>query len=181
MGIPAENMVIIQNGDIVELTEESIRVSGKVPSGLELVDTSSSGMVSAKVLQERQKMAEEGIVTIAAAIDWTGKLMAKPEIHLRGVVTSIERSLLQKWVQQRIEEILSVRWSEFAQGFESDQPEVDWGGLQEVLERELARSIRRELQCQPSLTLLMQIPDEPPVKVADGRRRRTRTAAQVAS
>ncbi|MER3491307.1 MAG: ribonuclease J [Mastigocladus sp. ERB_26_2] len=181
MGVPADNMVIIQNGDIVELTEESISVVGKVPSGLELVDTSSSGMVSAKVLQERQKMAEEGIVTIAAAIDWTGKLMAKPEIHLRGVVTSIERSLLQKWVQQRIEEILSVRWSEFAQGFESDQPEVDWGGLQEVLERELARSVRRELQCQPSLTLLMQIPDEPPVKVADGRRRRTRTAAQVAS
>lgn len=181
MGVPAENMVIIQNGDIVELTEESIRAIGKVPSGLELVDTSSSGMVSAKVLQERQKMAEEGIVTIAAAIDWTGKLMVKPEIHLRGVVTSIERSLLQKWVKQRIEEILSVRWSEFAQGFESDQPEVDWGGLQEVLERELARSIRRELQCQPSLTLLMQIPDEPPVKVADGRRRRTRTAAQVAS
>ncbi|PLZ85834.1 ribonuclease J [Fischerella thermalis CCMEE 5198] len=181
MGVPAENMVIIQNGDIVELTEESIRAVGKVPSGLELVDTSSSGMVSAKVLQERQKMAEEGIVTIAAAIDWTGKLMVKPEIHLRGVVTSIERSLLQKWVKQRIEEILSVRWSEFAQGFESDQPEVDWGGLQEVLERELARSIRRELQCQPSLTLLMQIPDEPPVKVADGRRRRTRTAAQVAS
>ncbi|MBF1991639.1 ribonuclease J [Fischerella thermalis] len=181
MGVPAENMVIIQNGDIVELTEESISVVGKVPSGLELVDTSSSGMVSAKVLQERQKMAEEGIVTIAAAIDWTGKLMVKPEIHLRGVVTSIERSLLQKWVKQRIEEILSVRWSEFAQGFESDQPEVDWGGLQEVLERELARSIRRELQCQPSLTLLMQIPDEPPVKVADGRRRRTRTAAQVAS
>ncbi|PMB50760.1 ribonuclease J [Fischerella thermalis CCMEE 5201] len=181
MGVPAENMVIIQNGDIVELTEESIRAVGRVPSGLELVDTSSSGMVSAKVLQERQKMAEEGIVTIAAAIDWTGKLMVKPEIHLRGVVTSIERSLLQKWVKQRIEEILSVRWSEFAQGFESDQPEVDWGGLQEVLERELARSIRRELQCQPSLTLLMQIPDEPPVKVADGRRRRTRTAAQVAS
>lgn len=181
MGVPAENMVIIQNGDIVELTEESIRAVGKVPSGLELVDTSSSGMVSAKVLQERQKMAEEGIVTIAAAIDWTGKLMVKPEIHLRGVVTSIERSLLQKWVKQRIEEILSVRWSEFAQGFESDQPEVDWGGLQEVLERELARSIRRELQCQSSLTLLMQIPDEPPVKVADGRRRRTRTAAQVAS
>lgn len=141
MGVPADNMVIIQNGDIVELTEESISVVGKVPSGLELVDTSSSGMVSAKVLQERQKMAEEGIVTIAAAIDWTGKLMAKPEIHLRGVVTSIERSLLQKWVQQRIEEILSVRWSEFAQGFESDQPEVDWGGLQEVLERELARSV----------------------------------------
>ncbi|MEJ1934685.1 ribonuclease J [Nostoc sp. NIES-2111] len=181
MGVPAENMVIIQNGDVIQLTEDSISVAGKVPSGIELVDTTSSGMVSAKVLQERQRMAEEGIVTIAAAIDWQGKLLAKPEIHLRGVVTSVERSLLQKWVQQRIEEILSVRWSEFATTV-GEQAEVDWGGLQGTLERELQRSIRRELQCQPSVTLLMQIPDEPPVKVAtDGRRRRTRTAAQVAS
>lgn len=181
MGVPAENMVIIQNGDVIELTENSIAVAGKVPSGIELVDTTSSGMVSAKVLQERQRMAEEGIVTIAAAIDWQGKLLAKPEIHLRGVVTSVERSLLQKWVQQRIEEILSVRWSEFATTV-GEQPEVDWGGLQATLERELQRSLRRELQCQPSVTFLMQIPDEPPVKVAtDGRRRRTRTAAQVAS
>jgi ribonuclease J len=181
MGIPAENMVIIQNGNIVELTQESMRVAGKVPSGLELVDTSGSGMVSAKVLQERQRMAEEGIVTVAMAIDWNGKLMAKPEIHLRGVVTSIESSLVQKWVQQRLEEILSVRWSEFAQSSEGENPEVEWTGLQEHLERELARSLRKELHCQPSVTLLMQIPDEPPVKVSDGRRRRTRTAAQVAS
>jgi ribonuclease J len=181
MGVPAENMVLIQNGDVIELTENSIGVAGKVPSGIELVDTTSSGMVSAKVLQERQRMAEEGLVTIAAAIDWQGKLLAKPEIHLRGVVTSVERSLLQKWVQQRIEEILSVRWSEFATTV-GEQSDVDWGGLQGTLERELQRSLRRELQCQPSVTLLMQIPDEPPVKVAtDGRRRRTRTAAQVAS
>ena len=181
MGIPAENMIIILNGDVIELTAESIRVAGKVPAGIELVDTSGSGMVSAKVLQERQRMAEEGIVTIAAAIDWNGKLMAKPEIHLRGVVTSIERSLLQKWVQQRMEEILNQRWSEFAQSVDGDQVEgIDWAGLQGHLEKELLRSLKRELQCQPSVTLLMQIPDEP-VKVSDGRRRRTRTAAQVAS
>ncbi|MBD2691489.1 ribonuclease J [Anabaena catenula] len=179
MGIPSENMIIIENGDVIELTEESIRVAGKVQSGIELVDTTSSGMVSAKVLQERQSMASEGIVTVAAAIDWTGKLLAKPEIHLRGVVTSIDRSLLLKWVQQRIEEILSVRWSEFSAG--GEPADIDWGGLQGTLEKELARSMRRELQCQPSVTLLMQIPEEPPVKVADGRRRRTRPTAQVAS
>ncbi|MDB9474319.1 ribonuclease J [Dolichospermum circinale] len=176
MGIPAENIVIIKNGDVIELTENSIRVSGQVAAGIELVDTSSSGMVSSKVLEERQRMASEGMVTIAAAIDWSGKLMAKPELHMQGVVTSIERSLLQKWVQQRIEEILGVRWLEFSPA--GGQPaDTDWGGLQETLERELARSMRRELQCQPALTLLMQVPEEPPVKVADGRRRRTRSTA----
>ncbi|NJR16170.1 MAG: ribonuclease J [Calothrix sp. CSU_2_0] len=192
MGIPPENMVILNNGDVIELTQQSIRVIGKVRSGLELVDTSGSGMVSAKVLQERQKMAEEGLVTIAAAISWEGKLLAKPEIHLRGVVTSIEKPLLQNWVQQRIEEILSVRWTEFTESFDG-KLEVNWGGLQGLIERDLARSLRKELHCQPTVTLLMQIPEETAVvKVAtatastaavstDGRRRRTRTAAQVAS
>jgi len=181
MGIPAENMVIINNGDVVELTGESMSIAGKVPSGIELVDTSSSGMVSAKVLQERQRMANEGIITVAAAIDWNGKLLAKPEIHLRGVVTSIEGSMLQNLVKQRVEEILSFRWSEFAQLNANGKNEVDWGGLQGVLERELMRFLKRELQCQPTVTLLMQTPEPPAVKVSDGRRRRTRTAAQVAS
>jgi len=179
MGIPAENMVIIQNGDVVEVSQEAISVTGKVPAGIELVDTSGVGIVSGKVLQERQQLAEEGIITIATAIDWNGKLMMTSEIHLRGVVTSMERSLFQKWVQERIEEVLSTRWSDFAQSFDAQQVDVDWAGLQVQLERDLQRAIRRELQCQPSVTLLMQIPDEP-VKVADGRRRR-RTAAQVAS
>ncbi|MDJ0696606.1 MAG: ribonuclease J [Mastigocoleus sp. MO_167.B18] len=180
MGVPAENMVIINNGNIVELTTNSIKVAGKVESGIELVDTSGSGMVSDRVLQERQRMAEEGLVTIAAAIDWNGKLLAKPEIHIRGVVTSIERSLIQKRIKQRIEEILGVRWSEFSQTFDGGKVEVDWSGLQGLIERDLARFLRRELKCQPSVTLLLQTPEEP-VKVSDGRRRRTRTTAQVAS
>ncbi|OKH28486.1 ribonuclease J [Chroogloeocystis siderophila] len=179
MGIPPENMVIIRNGDVVEVSQDSIQIAGKVPAGIELVDTSGSGMVSGTVLKERQQLAEEGIVTIAAAVDWNGKLMIKPEIHLRGVVISIERSLLQKWVQERIENFLHYRWSDFAPATNGEQPEVDWAGLQGQLERELYREIRRELQCQPSVTLLLQTPDEP-TKVADGRRRR-RTAAQVAS
>lgn len=178
-GIPAENMLIIKNGDVVEVSEDDMRVAGKVQAGIELVDTSGSAIVSGKVLKERQRLAEEGIVTVAAAVDWNGKLMVKPEIHLRGVVTSIEPSMLQKWVQERIEEVLSDRWSDFARYPEGEQLEVDWAGLQVQIERELQRSLRRELHCQPSVTLLMQMPDAP-VKAVDGRRRR-RTTAQVAS
>jgi ribonuclease J len=180
MGIPPQNMVIIHNGDVVELSQDAISVAGKVPSGIELVDTSGRGIVSGQVLQERQQMAADGIITIAVAVDWNGKLLTKPEIHLRGVVTSMQGSVLQKWVQQRIEEVLSDRWSEFAQSFDAQQVDVDWAGLQGHLERELQRAIRRELQCQPTVTLLMPTPEEP-VKVADGRRRRRTTAAPVAS
>lgn len=179
MGIPAENMLIIQNGDVVEVSEERIAVVSKVQAGVDLVDTSGSGMVSGKVLKERQRLAEEGAITVAAAVDWNGKLMMKPEIHLRGVVTSVDRPLLQKWVQEQMEVVLSDRWSDFVRSLDGEQVEVDWVGLQVQLERELQKGIRRELHCQPSVTLLMQIPDEP-VKSAEGRRRR-RSTAQVAS
>lgn len=178
MGIPAENMVIINNGDVVELTETSMRIADKVPSGLELVDSSRSGVVKDNVLKERQQLAEDGVVTIAAAIDWNGKLAAQPEVHLRGVVSTVERMLLQKWVSEILEDLLSDRWTDFAKPLNETELEVDWAGLQVQMERELQRMLRRELQSNPLLVFLMQTPQEPPMKTAGRRRRPT---AKVAS
>ncbi|HEY9850516.1 MAG TPA: ribonuclease J [Leptolyngbyaceae cyanobacterium] len=176
MGIPAENMVIVDNGDIVELTQDNIRIGGKVPSGIQLVD--SAGVLHDNVLKERQQLAEDGVVTVAAAVDWDGKLVAKPEVHLRGVVTSVEQSLLQKLVQQTIENLLSDRFREFARTFETEEIEVDWTGLKVQIEQSIQRLLRRELQSRPLLVFLMQSPEAPPVKVTGRRRRAT---ARVAS
>jgi len=176
MGIPAANMVIINNGDIVELSEDAIKVGGKVPSGIQLVD--NSGVVHDNVMKERQQLAEDGVVTVAAAVNWEGQLMAKPEVHLRGVVTAVERSLLQALVQKTIESTLNDRWSEFARSFEDEPLEVDWVGLQTQIERDLQRLVRRELQSRPLLVFLLQSPGEPPIKAP---RRRQRPTAKVAS
>lgn len=176
MGIPAENMVIIDNGDVVEVSPDSIRVAGKVPSGIELVDR--AGVVNANVLQERQHLAEDGVVTVAATVGWDGKLLAQPEVHLRGVVTTLERSLLQKLINRAIESVLSDRWREFVQPLDDDQIEVDWVGLQAQIESAVQRLLRRELQSKPLLVFLMQNPEKPPAKVSSTRRRST---AKVAS
>ncbi|NJK73288.1 MAG: ribonuclease J [Richelia sp. CSU_2_1] len=159
MGIPASNMVIIDNGDVVELTENSIEVFGKVPSGLELVDASRSGVVKENVLKERQQLAGDGLVTVAAALNWEGKLVAKPEVHLKGVVSSVDRAGLQKSITQTIETVLSDRWSEFAKPA-GDKVDVDWTGVQTQVERAIQRLLRRELQSNPLLVFLMQIPEE---------------------
>jgi ribonuclease J len=176
MGIPVENTVIINNGDVIEVTENSIGVSGKVPSGLELVDR--SGVVHDSVLKERQQLAEDGVVTIAAAVDWEGKLLAKPEIHLRGVVSTVEKPLLERLVVKTIERTLSDRWTDFAKSFDGEQTDIDWVGLQVQIESDLRRLARRELQSSPLLVFLLQSPEEPPVKVTGRRRRST---AKVAS
>jgi ribonuclease J len=158
MGIPAENMIIIDNGDVVELSPDCIRVSGKVASGIELVDSSRSGIVQERVLKERQQMAEEGIVTVAAAVSWTGELMAKPEVHLRGVVTSIEKVRLEKAVAQSIENIIKNGWSEIAQITNGTVKDVNWVKLQADIEADLRRMLRRELQSTPTLVFMMQTP-----------------------
>lgn len=177
MGIPVENTVIIDNGDVIEVTPDKIGVSGKVPSGIELVD--QSGIVHDNVLKERQQLAVDGVVTVAAAVGWDGKLLAKPEIHLRGVVSKVEKSLLEQLMIKTIERTLTERWTDFAKSFDSEQVDVDWAGLQLQIERDLQRLARRELQSNPLLVFLLQNPEEPPVKVT-GRRRRS-TAAKVAS
>jgi ribonuclease J len=152
LGIPADNMVIIDNGDVVELTQESIRVADKVPSGIELVDR--AGIVKAHVLQERQQLAEDGIITVAATISNMGKLMTRPEVHLRGVVTTIEQPLWQGWVQDVIEGVLQDRWGQYARS--QAEADIDWAGLQAYLEQQLLKLLRRELQSNASLVLLLQ-------------------------
>jgi ribonuclease J len=175
MGIPAENMVIIDNGDIVEVSESGIGIAGQVPSGIQLVD--NSGVVHDNVMKERQQLAEDGVVTVAAAIDWQGKLIAKPEVHLRGIVTSVERSLLQNLVQKKIETVLSDRHSEFFRSFNGTEVDVDWAGIQVQIERELDRLVRRELQSRPLLVFLLQTPEEPTAKVGRTRQRPTANMA----
>jgi len=51
--------------------------------------------------------------------------MMKPELHLRGVVTSIDRTLVQSGCKNRLKQSLSDRWTDFAR-LEWGQVEVDW-------------------------------------------------------
>ena len=171
MGIPAENMVVTNNGDIVELSETSINVVGQVQSGIELVDR--AGVVHNNVMKERQKLAEDGVITVAAALDWTGKIIAQPEIHLRGVVTAIEKNLLQQLIIRTIENTLTERWQEFNNGSNGSQNEVDWRGIRSAIESSLQRLAKRELQSKPLVVFLLQIPEQPPQTTRTYRRRRS--------
>lgn len=162
MGIPAENMVIIDNGDTIELRENSISKGDKVASGIELMDTSRSGVVDDRVLKERQHLAGDGVVTVAATVGWDGKLMTRPEVHVRGVVTTMPVDSLQVKLQGGIENILRERWSEYARPIkDGGQVDVDWAGLQYQLEREVQRVLRREVQSSPLVVFLLQSPDTP--------------------
>ena len=176
MGIPPENTLIVKNGDIIELTQESISIAGQVPSGIELVDR--SGVVHENVLQDRQQLAEDGVLTVAVTVDEDGNLLTGPEIDLRGVVTPVEKSLLQQLINRTIEKTLSDRWDEFATD-DGEQVNINWKGLQQDIESSLQRLARRELQSRPLVIFVLQTvqPEETPTRSY----RRRRSTASVAS
>ncbi len=158
MGIPAENMVIIDNGDVVEITENSIRIGDqKVPSGIELVDSSRDGIVERAVLKERQQLAEDGIFTIAATVDGNGKLITKPVVTLRGVVTAATQEQWERNLHRVLEEALRTRFKEVVDK-SSRKPVVDWVGLRSRMEEELRRFVRRELPKQYPMVVVMLQP-----------------------
>jgi len=171
MGIPEENMVIIKNGNVIELTENSIGVTGEVTSGIELVDR--AGVVQDEVMKERQQLAEDGVITVATAIDFSGKLIGPPSLHLRGVVTSVEKSLLQQLVVRTLERILSDRWSDFCQTNDGET-EVNWTEVRLEIEGGLQRLMKRELRSRPLVVFLLQTPAEKsPTRLTRRRKRST--------
>lgn len=157
MGIPADNMVIVNNGDIVEVAPSGIRVSGQVAAGIELVDSSRFG-VGREILRERQRLAEEGIVTVAAVISPSGQLMNKPSISLKGVAQPVNQEKLQQAVHNSMAAVLANRWSDIVSS--NGKSTVDWPALQALVEQDLRRLMRRELaKSDPMLVVVLQWPE----------------------
>ncbi len=157
MGVPAENMVIIDNGDIVEVSPSGIRKAGKVPSGIELVDASRVGVVGRDVLKERQQLAEDGVITIAATVGNNAKLLAEPTVQIRGVAQSISQERFQGQVKQIITQVLANKGAELVVSNGNGKAALDLDALKVALDQDLRRLVRREFDKRdPMLILLIQ-------------------------
>jgi ribonuclease J len=87
VGIPKENVFVLEDGDILEISAESARVNGKVNSGNIYVDGLSVGDIGGVVLRNRRMLSKDGIVVAIIAINkQTGKLVGRPDIVTRGFV-----------------------------------------------------------------------------------------------
>ena len=84
-GVPAENIVLAEDGIVVDLVGGKASVTGKVRCGYVFVDGLSVGEVTESSLKDRLILGEEGFVSVVVVVDMTnGKLVAGPEIHARG-------------------------------------------------------------------------------------------------
>jgi len=87
MGIPKENIIISEIGDIIELDKKSAKIVGTVPAGRVLVDGLGVGDVGNVVLRDRKHLAQDGLIVAVAVVDSkTGTVLSEPEIVTRGFV-----------------------------------------------------------------------------------------------
>ena len=156
MGVPEENILIIDNGDVVELTPDSIRKGDPVKAGIELLDNSRNGMVDARVLKERQQLAGDGVITLLVAISTEGLMVAPPRVNLRGVVTTADPRKMSMWAEREVGWVLENRWNQLSRNTGGNAPDVDWVGVQREIEVGLQRRMRRELQVEPMIICLVQ-------------------------
>ena len=87
LGIPKENVFMLQSGDVLELDSKEAKVVDKVHTGEVLVDGLGVGDVGNIVLRDRQHLAEDGILIVVMTLEKkTNRLLAGPDIVSRGFV-----------------------------------------------------------------------------------------------
>ncbi|TQS29902.1 ribonuclease J [Microbispora sp. KK1-11] len=84
-GVPTENIVIAEDGVVVDLVDGQARITGAVPCGYVFVDGTSVGDITDVALKDRRILGDEGFISIVVVVDsTTGKLTGGPEITARG-------------------------------------------------------------------------------------------------
>jgi ribonuclease J len=108
VGIPAENILVVENGQVVELVNGTPRLAERIPGGYVFVEGQSIGEIDDDVMREREKLARSGIFLINLSLDkYSGRLLDEPEIITRGFISPEDAEALVPQVQKRVMEIVN--------------------------------------------------------------------------
>ena len=91
VGVPEENIAVIENGQVVEIQNGKMRIAERIPGGYVFVDGSGVGEVGPSVVREREILARDGFVLVNLTLDRaTCRLVDEPEIITRGFIHAPE-------------------------------------------------------------------------------------------
>jgi ribonuclease J len=110
LGMPEENVIVVENGQIVELSGGKIKLGDRIPGGYVFVDGQSIGEVDYDIMRERGKLARNGIFLIDISVDkLDGRLLHDPEVITRGFVSPEDAEEMIPEVRKRIMEVVNGR------------------------------------------------------------------------
>ena len=107
MGIPKENIKILNTGDVLSVGEHTFEVVGKVPAQGIFVDGLGVGDVGNIVLRDRQMLSQNGLIIVVVTLDkYSNQMIAGPDIVSRGFVYVRESENLMEDCRVVVEEAL---------------------------------------------------------------------------
>ena len=144
LGIPKENVFILQSGDVLELNEEEpAKVTGKVRTGAILVDGLGVGDVGNIVLRDRQHLAEDGIMIVVLTLEKrSSRLLAGPDIVSRGFLYVRESEDLMDEARIVVEDAIDVCL---------DKHITDWGKIKNVIKDSLGEFLWKRTKRNPMI------------------------------
>lgn len=150
MGIPEDNILIADNGNVIELTKNSLKTTETVQAGRVLVDGLGVGDVGSIVLRDRKHLADDGIIIIAVSIDGvTREVVAGPDVVSRGFVYVKESERLMHDIDNLVCDILE---SCYIDGIK------DWSTIKTRIKDRTARFVSAKTRRSPMiLPIIMEV------------------------
>ena len=150
LGIPKENIFMLQSGDVLEMNDDKAEVTGKVPVGAILVDGLGVGDVGNVVLRDRQHLAEDGILIVVLALDSYGdQLVSGPDIVSRGFVYVKESDELLDEARLLVNDAIQNCL---------DKGQTDWGKLKATIKDVLTEFVWKKTKRRPMiLPIIMEV------------------------
>ena len=143
LGIDKERIFILRSGDVLEMSEESAEVTGKVPVGDILVDGLGVGDVGNIVLRDRQNLAQNGIIIVVLTLEkHSNLLLSGPDIVSRGFVYVRESEDLMEHAKEVVENALDSCL---------DRNITDWGKIKNVVKDALSDFLWKRTKRSPMI------------------------------
>ena len=107
VGIPPDNIFLIENGNVIDFDKKGAQLAGKVSAGTILVDGLGVGDVGSVVLRDRRQLSQDGIVIVVLTLDReAAQVVAGPEIISRGFVYVRESEVLLEEAKEKVDAVL---------------------------------------------------------------------------
>lgn len=143
LGMSQDNIIIPEIGQIIEVSNDSVRIAGSVPTGGVMIDGLGIGDVGNVVLRDRKHLSQDGLIIVAVGINMqTGRVSAGPELISRGFVYVRENEDLMENSRAVVRDVLS----------HYDRIEnSDWTGIKNQIKDNLHRYIFTQIKRNPMI------------------------------
>ena len=139
-GVPRENIVVVTDGEVVDLADGRVNVVGKVNADYVFVDGQTVGETTEDSLQDRRILGEEGFISVIAVVNTESRMIVSgPEIHTRGFLPD---DSIFDGIRDEIADELAGALSD---GVDQTQK------LQQVIRRKIGRWVNKKHRRRPMI------------------------------